>query len=566
MNENDIELNETTELLQIYRKKQLKHNQIKQQQEQQIKINSKIFYFSSFLTILIFILFIIFARSILSNSSTSSTTSSSSSSSTTSSPPSSSSSDSNLNFEGLSNGNTLNSVPHPLTPTSYWGAIKKPYPTGSFWTNFVIDNGDGAVAVLPYGIKCLDSGVQISYGPTRRTVTNKWIRDTFDVDLQISTIQPYANRGILSYDELSVTMNYDVSGGSYKAYFIKGSPFITILFQSSTPIITSTTMHITKMEQHPIPTSSTSTSIPGLVYIVTLGNYQKWIIYSSDSTTALLWNGDSITASSPSHGFIRMGILPTSNSVNNIDTLLSYLPTYPTGVDIDIQYNTQGKQTISTLQYKFKFQNANTGTTNSNSNNNNNNINNNNNNNINNNNQLLMLALPHHMDILTNSNKNDAIHLKLRDIYSPIWTIKGKMHCIVGYIWTLQYTLLNPGWVYDLEGRIIPTVNLNAIGQALQLDVLSIPPAAQTPYSFGKECSRMATLALIADNLGIADARQKSISNLENSLTSWLVQSNTDSLIYDSTYGGIIPSLGILDKYSDYGSGWYSDHHFHYAL
>ena len=75
----------------------------------------------------------------------------------------------------------------------------------------------------------------------------------------------------------------------------------------------------------------------------------------------------------------------------------------------------------------------------------------------------------------------------------------------------------------------------------------------------------MATLALIADNLGIADARQKSISNLEISLTPWLVQSNSDSLVYDTTYGGILPSLGITDKYADYGSGWYSDHHFHYG-
>jgi endo-1,3(4)-beta-glucanase len=514
-----MELTETTNLLHSHRRYQQSLPTTVQDAK---KSSSLPFYLASGSIMILFVLFVIIARIILPSQYLSS------------------------DLLGDSNGNILNSIPHPMAPSTYWGTIKKPYPTGAFWTNLVVENGDGAAAVLPYGVKCLPQGVQLSYGPTRRSVTNKWIRDIFDVDLQISTVQTYTSRGVSAYDEISVTMSYDVAGGTFKAFLVKGSPFVTISFQGSTPLISSPTMHITKMESHPIPPSS---SLVGSVSIVTLGNYQKWIVYCSDPAASLVWKDDSITATNPTHGFLRIGILPSATAVSNIDALLPFLPTYPTGVDIDIQYTTQGKQTIGTLQYKFKTQNGLSSTSDS----------------TNSPSSLLMLALPHHMEVMTNPKPADSSQMKIRSFLGPIWTIKGKMIPVIGSVWTLQYPLMNPDWIYDLEGRVIPTSNLNAIGQALQLDVLSVPPYAANPYSFGKQCSRLANLAIIADNLGIADARQKALNKLENTLTPWLVQTNADSLLYDTTYGGIVPSLGILDEHADYGSGWYNDHHFHYG-
>jgi len=29
--------------------------------------------------------------------------------------------------------------------TTLWGDVQKPYPTGAFWTNLVVDNGDGTI-------------------------------------------------------------------------------------------------------------------------------------------------------------------------------------------------------------------------------------------------------------------------------------------------------------------------------------------------------------------------------------------------------------------------------------
>ena len=62
-------------------------------------------------------------------------------------------------------------VSHAEIPTAYWGSVMKPYPTGAFWTNLAVKSGDSPIAVLPYGIKTLDSGIQISYGPSRRIVS-----------------------------------------------------------------------------------------------------------------------------------------------------------------------------------------------------------------------------------------------------------------------------------------------------------------------------------------------------------------------------------------------------------
>jgi endo-1,3(4)-beta-glucanase len=77
--------------------------------------------------------------------------------------------------------------------------------------------------------------------------------------------------------------------------------------------------------------------------------------------------------------------------------------------------------------------------------------------------------------------------------------------------------------------------------------------------------ARMARLALIADELGIADARAAALAAIETTLLPWLTGENLDYLSYDKTYGGIIPLFGIGNQFADYGAGWYSDHHFHYG-
>jgi len=132
-----------------------------------------------------------------------------------------------------------------------------------------------------------------------------------------------------------------------------------------------------------------------------------------------------------------------------------------------------------------------------------------------------MLALPHHFSILQYPVLDSDENKRIQSLLSPIWTIKGKLRPVVGDVWRLQYNLVQLGWQYTLSEKL-STQQLDEIAKNLIQDVKSIYPTAVDTYTFGKEIARMARLALIADNLGIADARQQAITNLESAITPWL--------------------------------------------
>ena len=437
----------------------------------------------------------------------------------------------NLRIDSMQES-SIKQMTHSMLPSALWGVVSKPFPTGAFWTNLVVENGDGAVNVIPYGVKCLDTGIHISYGPTRRSVSNKWIRDTFDTDLQVSSTELYQSRSVSSHDELSVTMTFVTASGAYDALLVKGSPFVTVSFRGCTPLLQAQNMHFTHFESHALPGDTKRK-----YYIVTLGNYQRWLLYTSFEAPLEWQRGEErVTASSRVTGVIRVAFLPLLDDPSALAVLLQYASCYPTGASVLVSHP---KDSVSHVTYKYKTE----GTGN-----------------------LLMLALPHHVDLLGSSIRNSAVSRAAQRALRHMWTMKGRAVAVVGKEWVLQYgTLEEAQWVYALEGRVISTDRLNTIAASLQTDVDTTPPSALDPYTFGKEAARMAMLALIADNLGIADARKTALSKLEIALTPWLAGTNPDLLVYESTWGGVVPSRGLQDRLADYGSGWYNDHHFHYG-
>eukprot|EP01038_Epipyxis_sp_PR26KG_P003988 gene3988-5712_t len=419
-------------------------------------------------------------------------------------------------------------VTHPEAPSVLWGVASKPYPTGSFWTNLVVRNGDGAIALHPYGIKTLDTGIHISYGATRRSVSRTAIIDSFASDLQISTTQGYLSRSVESYDNISVTMGYKTVGlGKYRTHLVKGSPFITVVFENTTPIISAYLMKITSIDARVVKDST------GAQYIVTLGNFQKWLVYCSESV-ALIWKENVLTSPTPIRGFIRIAILPNQNYENAFNTLFTYIQRYPIGGTVSLQYLTG---TVSQVTYQYNTVGSGS---------------------------LLMYALNHHTSIMTLPAVDNEENKRVQAALSPIYDIKGKLKAIVGDTWRLQYNLVQIGWNYILADKL-NTAQLDEIARALMSDVKSIIPSAIDVYSFGKEIGRMARIALIADNLGIADVRQQAVSILESSMIPWLQSFNSDPFQYDKTYGGVMTQSSLADPNSNFGAGWYSDHHFHYG-
>jgi endo-1,3(4)-beta-glucanase len=418
-------------------------------------------------------------------------------------------------------------INHPEPPSPLWGTVVKPFPTGAFWTNLVIKNGDGVIGVYPYGIKTVDAGVQVSYGASRRAVSQIAITDPFVADLQIGSSQAFLGRAVEAYDNTSVTVCYRTAvNGKFRTHLVKGSPFITVAYENATPVISSALMKIISVDARVVRGSA------GVQYIVTLGNFQKWLVYCSEPV-ALVWKENTLYSPNPIKGFIRVAILPVQNAEAAFTMLLGYVQKYATGAVMTLGYPTG---TIATVNWQYTVVG---------------------------NGPLLMLALPHHAPIMVFPIDCDENRL-VQAAFTPVWSIKGKLKAVVGERWTLQYNMVQVGWNYALTDKL-STYQMDEIAKQLLVDVKSVIPSAVDPYRFGKEVGRMARLAQIADNLGIADARQQALLALETALSPWLQGTNPDALLYDKTYGGVVTTNGLADPYADFGSGWYSDHHFHYG-
>lgn len=427
----------------------------------------------------------------------------------------------------LSKTTTFKPVVHPEGPTAFWGTVTKPYPTGAFWTNLAVRGGDSPIAVLPYGVKTVDAGIQVSYGATRRSVSQIAISDPFVADLQISATQGYLNRAIESYDNVSVTMTYHTpQNGKFKTHLVKGSPYITVVYDGATPVISSSLMRILTVESRVVKNNV------GVQYIVTLGNFQKWLVYCSEPV-ALSWKDDTLTSPQPIKGIIRVAYLPLQTLESSFSILVNYVQRYPTGAAMTITHPTATSSVVT-----FSYSAVGVGS-------------------------LLMLALNHHIQAmgaasLTNETRTAQV------AYYPVYCSKGRMKAVVGDTWKLNYNMPQIGWNYALS-EAIPLIKLDEIGRNLMLDVKTNLPNAMDVYSFGKQLARMARLAVLADSLGIADARQQAISVVETSILPWLQGLNQNPLLYERTYGGVITTNGLNDPNSDFGNGYYNDHHFHYG-
>ena len=283
---------------------------------------------------------------------------------------------------------------HPELPTAYWGTVTRPYPTGAFWTNLVVKGGDGAIGVFPYGVKTLDTGIQVSYGASRRQVTSTSIADIFAPDLQISSAEAYVSRAVEKYDNVSVTMGYKTAGlGKYRTHLVKGSPFITVVFEGATPIISSKAMQIINVDAKIFKGSL------GVQYILTLGNFQKWLMYCSEPIV-FSWKDNVLSSLSPIRGVVRVAILPNQNAENAFDKLINYIQKYPTGASMALSYTGLNQGIIT-----YSFNTVGTG-------------------------QLLMYSLPHHTQVMIypiDSDEQKQVQLAL----SPIWSIKGKLLSLI---------------------------------------------------------------------------------------------------------------------------------------
>jgi len=452
-------------------------------------------------------------------------------------------------------------VKHPMPKSPLWGAVQRPVPTGAFWTNLAVGEGLAPVQLHPYGIKCTPDGVLVSYGPTRRVVTNVAITDPFDIDMSLAAKEAYVARSVKRADAGSITMGFQVANnGAFDAHLVKGSPYVTVTYENATPMVSSINMKITAVT---LERYAGRYPCPGEQYLLTLGNGQRWLLWASDLLDLQASvSSDILLAKGPFTGTIRLALLPppsdngaTSGSAVPVDDsafniYMQYMQRYPVGVDFAYDYSDE-QETKLHVQYRTEGDG-----------------------------QLLMFMLPHHRDLLqsdkatpTNddvawpdsddiSSTDDSIEAQ-KALY-PLFSTKGPLLAVVGSEWQLLYAIEHVPWDYDLPTDV-KHAHLESLKAQLRQDAAVPISIVVDPYGFGKEIGRMSRLALMASSLQEEEARESTLFELETKLTPWLTGANPDTLVYDSTYGGLVPKNGLADQAADFGAGYYNDHHFHYG-
>ncbi|EOD15250.1 hypothetical protein EMIHUDRAFT_245898 [Emiliania huxleyi CCMP1516] len=87
-------------------------------------------------------------------------------------------------------------------------------------------------------------------------------------------------------------------------------------------------------------------------------------------------------------------------------------------------------------------------------------------------------------------------------------------------------------------------------------------------YGTGKEVGALGRLALIADELGEADAAATVRGRLAAALDAWLDCDGGKApcrFSYDRSWGGVVPTEALADPAASFGVGWHNDKHFHYG-
>lgn len=164
-----------------------------------------------------------------------------------------------------------------------------------------------------------------------------------------------------------------------------------------------------------------------------------------------------------------------------------------------------------------------------------------------------MVALPHHMDSFVNKT------VVASNVYK---TLRGPVSFVLGDTWYMKEQLTNISW---FARNPIPSDKQASILSALQNDQASINVSASDPYFFGKDIARVGRLALIADELGQTSIATSLRTTMKSYIEPWLNGKNDDTLMYDTTWGGICSKNGLANQGADFGNGIYNDHHFHYG-
>ncbi|KAE9009550.1 hypothetical protein PR003_g15982 [Phytophthora rubi] len=492
---------------------------------------------------------------------------------------------------------------HPIPPKLVRrNGFGRALPTNEFWSNLMVADGHGLnagageVTLSPYTVRSLPKRLEVSYGDSRRVATQAAVTEYFNVDASLTAyshkVLPAGNdtallgdgnstsRNVVGFDALSVLLQYyfEEEDKWMKAPMVRGSPYVTVEYQNVLPVLefNATVLAINgkQVEQRgPLAQwnelqtwTSDRFELDTEVYGTgesaqgTGKSQQKWVLYFDKVRTLQLqfadekdyrpynWRGELTTPTNIRlvdtdfySGAARLAIVPQGASQAAVDALDKAAAIYPVGSSITTDVG-HGNASFSFCWKTKRFPDLGEPNLNSTSTA-----------------ELLMLANPHHAATF----KADSDAFQVLGQFGHR-TLKSNMTAVLGSCWEMQETL--PTASFQEENVQIQPQYLEAIKVALANDS-NYTPEADDPYYFGKEIGRQARLVLIADKLDEKEIRDEILDKLEEWLTPWMLGQNGDHFVYDRSWGGLCSLNGLKGVFwmTDFGNGWYNDHHFHYG-
>lgn len=391
---------------------------------------------------------------------------------------------------------------HPIAPSATWDDVPGPYPTNAWWLSAATGDEARPLNVLPNQVRAASDRLWL--GPTGEfNDVGVSIFSEYRDEIALGASEAVTARRIADYDLLSLTLTWATAGGgTMSAPLVRGSPYLTMLYDEATPVLTA-------------GSAITAFSGSGDRYEVTLANGARFIIYTSPALE-LTRSGDSLRAGAPFTGAIRVARSGSQNAV-----LDAHRDAIPLGGVVSASI------VEDAAEVSFDWVRQGSG-------------------------PLLMMTLPHHRDTLVSPTTT-----ALTDT-----TLRGPMVGVTGDRWTMRWTL--PPLDFQAQRPIDPAF-VNDIRSALAAEKSARPTTPWDTYFFGTQVGRMTRLLLIAEELGDQATATELTNALKDELAPWVAGTNPDPLVYDATWGGIVTEAAPFDTLAQFGSGVYNDHHFHFG-
>jgi endo-1,3(4)-beta-glucanase len=440
---------------------------------------------------------------------------------------------------------------------------EKKLQTNKFYSNFFLEDQALPSYIFPYSVVWANgAGATGSYGMavshTERTqfaagetdpVTGAWrfYASPLGVHSVILSATELTQGTQLTTDSLeafSVNVNLAPSGdGTSRITYplVQGMGFVTARYTKATPVLSSGVGFQNITYVGAAGDGNTHK------YRLELTNGFSWLAYvtpqesSYDVNTFTLLDGNTIQGPSGFQGTVQVAKIPAETS-DAVDVYDSAAGAYPTSGSISGSVEgTTGRYTLSWQKGGVQTQ------------------------------ELLMFALPHHMQSLSDETKGSVTDVKL------MTTVKGNSVAILGSSWTL----VEPKLVVDMEFapyqpgygsiRAVSTeaaALINSAGTSELQQNMSEMSNLDSMYYSGKELAKYASIVFAVNDVAKnASLAQEGLDRLKIAIARFVDNKQKFPLVYEEAWGGAASSASYDtgDSGQDFGNSFYNDHHFHYG-